>query len=433
MLEMTRSYYRAALPESLRAKLWKLRHSGYQAVRVNLWKLRQPAPKPMPTVAGLLDRGFGVTPARHEALARNTPTVALYMAQNCSHGCVYCVSHMYNTTKRSGFLEEVGWEEYGRLLLKLAGNIKVVFNFAGPGECAEQTDFVPLVRLLLNAGHFVVIQTHGLSSKTIAHALEPYSREFIAERVTLHLSFHIAAYLDDADTRRLDAYVQKHITRLAKLGCLICLIVPMSPKVLVWERIEEHLLSFKKIAEDSKSRGFIYALTEFHGPYQGRHFPADYTPLEQQRMSYLMTKFGNPSRGELDGASAVAVGDGLFTRGLPCYAHVMNTEVLSDGSLSHCQSIPPNKAGHLRDEPSLDQKFEAKPCPYQKCECVSVGMNLSLKPCGITLQDYAEELQRVENHKARAIRRTSSMIEAAAIHAKNLIHAKKRSTPQRMD
>jgi hypothetical protein len=305
---------------------------------------------------------------------------------------------MYDNTKRSGFLEEVGWKEYARLLLTLVGKVRVVFNFAGPGECAQHRDFVSLVRLLLDAGHFVVIQTHGLSSRSIARALEPYSRAFIAERVTLHLSFHIAAYLDDANSRRLDAYVQKHISRLADLGCLICLIVPLSPKVLVWEPLEELLLEFKRKADVAQSRGFTYALTEFHGPYQGRHFPADYSQHEQERLSHLMSKFGNPSRDDLDGASAVALADGLFTRGLPCYAHVMTTEVMPDGSLRHCQSIPANNAGHLRDERPLNQAFQAKPCSFGTCVCVSVGYNLSLKPCGITLRDYAEELRSVMAH-----------------------------------
>jgi MoaA/NifB/PqqE/SkfB family radical SAM enzyme len=413
MRDFPRIIYQGLVPASVRGPIWSMRQTTRASLRRALVRMPQPAqtaitriipaitpdvppppPPPLPTVVGLLNKGFGITPERHAEWARNTPTVALHMSQNCSHGCVYCVSGMFDNTKRSGYLEAVGWETYGRQLLKLAGKVKVAFNFAGPGECAEHPDFIPLVRLLLDAGHFVYIQTHGLSSRTIARALEPYSRDFIMERVTLHLSFHVAAYLDDKDTRRLDAYVQKHLPRLAKLGCLICLIVPLSPRVLLWSRTEELLTQFKQTAESLGVRGFIFALTEFHGPYQGREFPAEYSSIERRRLSELLTKFGNPSRGEMDGDSAVAVGDGLLVRGLPCYAHVMISEVLPDGSLRHCQSWPVDAAGHLRDE-QLDQTFQARPCPYQKCICVSVGVNMTLKPNGITLQDYANELQIV--------------------------------------
>lgn len=139
----------------------------------------------------------------------------------------------------------------------------------------------------------------------------------------------------------------------------------------------------------------VFAPVEFHGPYEGRHFPSGYNTIEQERLAHIMRNFGNPSRGALDGAAAVTVGDALFTNGLPCYAHVLVTEVRADGSLMHCQSIPEGNAGHLKDGPKLNQELQAKPCPYEKCQCISVGYNMSLKPCGITFGDYARELEKV--------------------------------------
>src|SRR5476649_543024 len=97
--------------------------------------------------------------------------------------------------------------------------------------------------------------------------------------VNLHLSFHIAAYLDDADDRRLTAYLQKHVPALADLGCTTCIIVPMSPKVLFWPRFEETMRAIKAVLEAAGAR-FVPALLELHGPHDGRNFPSDYTEGE---------------------------------------------------------------------------------------------------------------------------------------------------------
>ncbi|MHC2251217.1 MoaA/NifB/PqqE/SkfB family radical SAM enzyme [Bradyrhizobium embrapense] len=389
--EMIRSIYRASVPLGMRKAIR----------RISAIERLMDGPPPiverivLPTAAGLLkDERFGITSERHALMASHTPLISLNMGQYCSHGCVYCVSHMGDRKKRSGYLEEIGWEEYGRQLLRLAGDAKVTYNFAGPGECAEHEHFPELAHLLLNAGHWIWIQTHGLSSKSIARALNSFPKELVSRKVNFHLSFHIAAYLDDKDDRRLRAYLDKHVATIASFGCTTCIIVPMSPKVLAWSRFEE---SMDLIASICKQRGarFIPSLVEFHGPYEGRHYPADYTNEEQQRLSELMAKYGNPSRGTMAGDQAVIVGDSLMLRGMPCYAKALITEVNGDGSLRHCQSDPEDNFGHLRDAEGLTKNPEAHPCPFDRCLCVSVGYNMSLAPNGISLKDYADEMKRV--------------------------------------
>jgi hypothetical protein len=397
IFDTARRHYRTVLPHSFRYQIRRVPGVAKMLDQPrSFWLVRLFIRRPTrPTVVRILnDRRFGITPERHELLAQSTPLIALNMAPNCSHGCVYCVSGMFDRTKRSGFLEEVGWQEYGRLLLRLAGDARVNFNFAGPGECAEHKDFSNLVRLLLDRGHFVWIQTHGLSSKSIVRALSPFPKEMIATRVNLHLSFHIAAYLDDADDRRLTAYLQKHVPALADLGCTTCIIVPMSPKVLFWPRFEETMRAIKAVLEAAGAR-FVPALLELHGPHDGRNFPSDYTEGERSRLSELMEKFGNPSRGVMDGEAAVSIGDSLLLRGVPCYAKSLITEVQTDGCLRHCQSFPEGNAGHLRDATPLKKAPMAKPCPFDKCLCVSVGYNMSLVPNGITFKDYSKEIVRL--------------------------------------
>jgi hypothetical protein len=391
-ISATRQYYQNAVPEHVRLRVRKF--PGVKRLLDaprGIWPMRLFVKRPT-VVKMLRDPRFGITPERHRLMVQNVPTISLNMAQNCSHGCTYCVSGMYDRTKRSGYLEQVGWQDYGRQLLRLAGDSKVTFNFAGPGECAEHPDFSNLARLLLNDGHWIWIQTHGLSSKSIVRALAAFPRDMVARQVNLHLSFHIAAYLDDANDRRLNAYLQKHVPALAALGCTTCIIVPMSPKVMFWPRFEETMVQIKATLEAAGAR-FVPALVELHGPHEGRNFPADYTVSERERLSYLMRKFGNPSRGLMDGDSATAIGDALLLRGMPCYAKALITEVRPDGSLRHCQSFPDGNAGYLRSAPPLKRAPVAKPCPFDKCLCVSVGYNMSLTPNGITLKDYAQEVR----------------------------------------
>ena len=92
-------------------------------------------------------------------------------------------------------------------------------------------------------------------------------------------------------------------------------------------------------------------------------FPAGYTEQEQIGLASIMAEFANPSRGDLDGSSAVAVGNGLLTHGLPCYAHVLTTEIMEDGTIRHCQAIPITNIGHLQDCPQIDPNVTPKPCP----------------------------------------------------------------------
>lgn len=380
--------YRRMTPLPVRDAIYRLRNPAPQK------QVSPPAPpEVIPSVLGLLDR------PRTQRLPldwlSDRPWIALYMNSNCSHGCVYCVSGMQDRAPRTGLLEQLGVDEYARLLLKLAGNHKVRFNFAGPGECAEHKDFVPLLQKLLDDGHHAVIQSHGLSSKTIAKALSKYSRDDIANRVRLHLSFHLAAYLDDKDTRRLDAYADQHIRRIAGLGAPIYLIVPLSPKVLRWQSTEDHLAAIKSVV-DQEGGKLVYQMVEFHGAYEGRYFPAGYDREEQRLFAYYMDKYGNPSRGEDYGASAADIGRVLYLKGMPCYAHVLISEVMPDGTIRHCQAEPADVVGNLTDELTIANLIEPKPCPFNKCCCISVGYNMSLEPLGISMSEYATELKRVK-------------------------------------
>lgn len=352
----------------------------------------------IPDVTGLL-RTFRVSREAHrEAMvAAGSTHINLYLHASCSHGCPYCVSNMHKARRQNGIADKIGTEAYLSNILRLAGDRKVSYSFSGPGECPEHPAFTAIVQGVLNAGHRVYIQSHGLTSKRLSKTFECYDRQFVAEHVSFGLSFHFGAYLDDDNDRRLRTYLEDHFPRIVGIGAPMTIIVPLSPKVLKDDRFEAYLHDFQRQAEDAGLARLTINLVELQGHYDGKKYPRDFTEAERARICELFGRFGSSRDIAVAEDDLRNLSGPLFLKGMPCYVSTHLIEVLPNGDLRHCQGAPKiTTGGHLLDDEFVISLQDGpRPCPYDKCLCKTGGIRNCLRPLGISLGDYFAEVERV--------------------------------------
>lgn len=358
----------------------------------------------VPDVTGLLDNRPPISPEQHEKNLKNfRANIQVDLTSNCSHGCQYCVASIKNTDRNGSALDDMEAEQFLAHILALAGGRTLHYSMTGRGEVAEHKKFKTVAAGVLSAGHQLKIGTHGLTSAIIYDTFSGFDREAI-KRLSFHLSFHLGAYLEDASSNRLDAYIDKHFDRIASLGANIGLVVPLAPKVLMNADFDSYLDHFRQVAESYGCYFYTNPMEligyEFTG---GRLFPEEYTDQERERVRQIMEKYGRGLRQDSDPEDLSRMHNTLYLKGMPCYRTKRSIHVSVDGLVSDCSYGAPRRAQKvpLADSEQFRVSDEMAPCPFDQCTCAGGGLWASLEPLGITLKEYFEEFDRqIAKHSA---------------------------------
>ncbi len=374
------------------------------------WLISRTERTAVPSAAGLLD-GKKADRMRAETRFRKTlPAIDILLNPNCSHHCAYCCSQTHLREQRFNIVDQIGRETYLERLLRLANGQRVGYRFAGAGECAEQAEFPYLLQGVLRAGHAAVIQTHGFTSKRIAAALAllgppPY------EALSLVVSFHYGAYIDQGQTNRIRLFLNDHFPRLLGLTSRISVVLPITPSIVssaaAMKTYETCVEDLRAMAGQSGTE-LTFGALELHGPYQGRHYPESFTEAERRRLLDLLTRYGagEQRRAMASGDSEAAdimpsIGDFLHLKGMPCVAATRALKVGDDGVVLRCGAgspALPEMMGLLTEDevPKIDGDH-LKPCPFDRCNCLGMGLELCLDPLGLTPRDYLDEMARISS------------------------------------
>lgn len=363
-----------------------------------------------PRVTGLLAGNGGIDRA---ALAgrfrRQAGAIDVLLNPNCSHRCAYCCAGTQSRDQRYNVIDDLGPERYLERLLWLADGARVVYRFAGAGECAEHPDFAFLLRSVLRAGHAAAIQTHGFTSKRIAAAMEPFGPPPHAD-LSLVVSFHYGAYLDQGRTNRIRHFLDDHFPRLLELTTEPTLVLPITPSIVADDATKAgYVAHLEELRDMAAARGarIRFAALELQGSYLGRPYPESFTAAERLRLADLLARFGcGESRREAagngeDGADVMPrIGHVMHLKGMPCFAAGKVLQVRDDGVVVRCGSgrpAGPEHMGRLTDDdaPRIEDGRVAR-CPFDTCNCVTMGLEHSLEPLGLTARDYLGELERVD-------------------------------------
>lgn len=356
----------------------------------------------VPSAVGLLKKDFCITPERHKEISKELPFIDLYIHYKCSHLCVYCCTCMQKSQEgQNVLLENMGREQYLEYMLNLSKGKKSEYCFAGIGECAEMKDFPYFVQGILDAGHQVCIQTHGLSSLRIEKALEKYDKEFLWENVKFNLSFHFGTYLHDKNDYRLKKYLDEHLPRILKIGKSVVIVVPMSPNLLFNENTEKYFGYIKDLAA-KKGNNLTFLLEPLGGPYEEHIYPCDYSKEELSRLYELVRKYsyaGPWFEGLKD--EELQLINPLYLRGVPCYIFSNLARLDCCGINIACS----NASSHIdSDEKKIymnkfSEKAEALPCPYDHCGSFRLALKYCLAPHGINGLDYINEVYPKEKYE----------------------------------
>jgi len=336
---------------------------------------------------------------------RDTRHISLSITSKCSLKCPYCVSNMFlpATQQLELAIDNLGIDEYLKRVLYFAKPYfpNISFNIPGSGEPTESPYFVRLATEFVKRGAKLNFQSNLHGIKNIEAFTSQFSKEMIQKQVTATISFHCGTYIDAGirgkELRQLWLY--DWLPRCIETGIkLNTVIVPMTPSVL-------HNPNFIKDYEYIlKITRCTPALSELFHFYNDKHYPDAYTSEEtnhlaeiQQYFHYghlnlgfnkkILTCMGIPNKTQY-------LTNYIEVKGFSCASCMGDIEILADGFIRRCQSIPAESTiyGNI-----CDPNYEYLPviltdnpviCPANQCLCRSFGIAYCLQIYGITLDEY---------------------------------------------
>jgi len=274
----------------------------------------------------------------------------------CNFRCEYCFYSVFIEDKKKQNLN--GEYSIEKVIEGFNKSGLIWLIYITGGEPFLQPGFLELCRGLTEK-HYIGINTN-LSTKNIydfAKYINPEKVRFI------HSSLHI-------DERKrldlIDDFLQKYHL-LKKAGFNIYVTQVLYPPVL--EKFDEIFEFFKK-------NGVIVRPKIFRGYYKERHYPADYTQKEREKiLNYfeISRKLDNLKPLEMDPAlDKKFIYGNLSFKGLLCSAGKDFVLIEHNGRVMRCYGIAVDLGNIFEGEIHLFKK--AEPCTADICPCPYYGL-----------------------------------------------------------
>ena len=317
-------------------------------------------------------------------------TVCLFLHRGCSLLCPYCVSNASKIKPKKSIVDKIGMEKYAHNILKMIRGVRpVTIAFEGPGECPESKYFLPLAKTFFREGHDIQIQTHLQTSRIIESFLSAFERNKVEHRVTINASYHLGTYLDRGKKGEelREAWLDKHLPTVARYGCEVRVITPLTPAVLNDKQFENNLRYFKKLPNVTPKPiplGHIY---------KSKHYPESYTSEQRKRVLYLLQKYNPDNWKQPSDPKHFDILSKLHLKKHNCHVASNIIQVLYEGGLRYCQSG--KTFGNIAEIEKVDcPPFIKNPiqCKADTCHCSYMGYHYCMVPNFLSIDDYCNSM-----------------------------------------
>jgi MoaA/NifB/PqqE/SkfB family radical SAM enzyme len=307
-------------------------------------------------------------------------------SRTCQLRCDYCIANMRKpgAQNRPSLLAEIGVSAYIAKLQPILDRYRPLEVFlGGPGEPLITPDFGKFCEAFLDDGHRVHVTTNGIACNAL--------RRFVEARGPGRLTCDVTYHRGPLARRGRDfvSRVRENAERLAELGILRNLVVPMDPRACqdVAELAEE-LLDIQRLGK--RVRVKVRRLSHTDGE---RRYPESYTAKELAAIQDLLDR--------VDGAEMWPAGEPRLLAHLspplnlcaaPCFAPTRVLNIGLDGGLWNCFAQPfrPRAQGHLASGYDVERVYAdgATGCGYLECSCRILGIEYCLEAHGSSLEEY---------------------------------------------
>ena len=274
----------------------------------------------------------------------------------CNLKCNYCyvIQRNYRNMKPAQMKYSV--EHIGKCLTKDRLGGVCYFSICGAGETMAQNELLPLVKVLLQNGHFVNITTNGTLTKKFDE-LELFDKELLS-RLHFSFSFH---YNELIKKNLLNTFFN-NVRRVKKIGCSFMVQLNLCDEYI--EKIEEikrvckeNIGAYPQLAATRKENGDLKNIELLTNKSKTEY--VDYAKsFDSKLFEYTMKNF-NKKRKEF------------------CYAGersgVLN---LATGELKKCYGDPFKQ--NIFKNPNKKIKFEAVGNNCYSCFCLNSSHFMSL-------------------------------------------------------
>jgi hypothetical protein len=337
----------------------------------------------------LLRKRHPVKPGEEERIRQSPKKIKLYFGNTCSLKCEYCTARMYEEKRqrRPSVLDWLPAATYVENIRKIIGNDNVVIRMDGPGEVVEHPEFFDVAEPLFSDGHPTVIMTNLLRLGPLWRLVKAFPLEEIRDRLRLVVSYHLGTYLDRPNSEKSRSGWLKRMRKLAPIGMKMHVMTPLTPGVLRDKKYVSEMDALRSIWREGM---FSVNALELGRTYQGKRYPASYTPEEAARVKEVMAAVGSTRHTVADGAVLKLTSPPYRLQGMTCFIRMQTLRIGVDGSIFSCVRKKEDIIGNVSDLSGVDLEEFRKPieCPYEKCTCKGKAWNNCLGVRGITPDIY---------------------------------------------
>lgn len=306
---------------------------------------------------------------------------SLSTSLRCSLRCGYCASGFDCPVmqKRETIFDEIGVERWLDEVMTLLPNDALV-NFHGPAEPTEQAEFADIAeRIHMTFGNALRVYTNLLRAERVFDLLDRIAPFYYGCPVEIAASYHIHAYRKGQRESVLES-----LTALVKRCVPITLMLPATPAALEDPALEDEL---SELAEAAIPERFAVKVIALGHELDGTPYPASYTEDELVWLALLSARWGAWQKLPRRMSHLRQMGGPLRLEGQPCLYPAVHAAVGIDGRIWNCgpEHEPERRLGAY-DGPLYAEG--AVPCPHPVCTCKPRGIEYSLRPRGISLEEH---------------------------------------------
>lgn len=310
----------------------------------------------------------------------------LNFTYKCNLGCSYCVSHKSPCLQdKDSLIEEKGAEWYLTQvdnLLKGVDTSDLIIALRGEGDVLQSKAFPAVFQWALQFNG-IEFQTNLHGWPTLRNCLVSVSQEKRAS-IIMNCSYHLGHYLDQNQSH-MRALWFKYYTEVANLGITLGQVdIPLTPKCLYDPLF---LIELNKIFQLGGHPNPAILV----GVYEEKPYPERYTFEELKLVAKYLSLY---SPYIWDASEIAHIEHYLHVKGLPCNFRMKRIDIMADGQIQYCPSVPRwNATYKLGEEQDSIPLFESAPipCPHETCGCKTIGQQFCLDLNQIPIKEYFQD------------------------------------------